>query len=183
MIWATIFIVVGIALFLFYDQYLETDQKTIVTVFSFAGIYASLFGLVVMLVQFRSVKMTAIETRDKIDNMASIAELSKLTALMRDAATDIERDQFALARYKFQNTKDAIISVYGFTHQDANKNSKLQEIVKRLNSDISSLNESILVVNKDQEHTESIKPGLLETVEFVTDFLQGEIHIQKKNYN
>ncbi len=167
LIWGGVFLLVGLFVILILKKFFpNTDLIGWVGV---VGSYSSLYGLVVMLVQFQSVRSTAEATRDKINSVASVAELSHFAGLLRDASGDIERDSFELARYKIQAVKDVIISTFSIVKDsDKDLKNRADDCIIILNNHISSLNNVII-----EEGVPVLNKAVIITdLESVCDFLQ-----------
>lgn len=143
-----------------------------------AGGFASLYGLVVMLVQFQSVRKTAEATKDKVYSVTTVSELSHYAGLLRDASSDIERGSLELARYKIQAAKDVIISKYcGSSDEDESVKKKAREFIVLMNNHISSLSNAIL-----ENGVPAInKQVIVADLEKVSDFLQEMKNKQMKS--
>lgn len=176
MIWGGVFLLLGgVIILIVRELFPDTDLIGWIGVL---GSYSSLYGLVVMLVQFQSVRSTAEATRDKINSIASVAELSHYAGLLRDASGDIERGSFELARYKIQAVKDVIISTFS-TVKDSNKELKerANDSIIILNNHISSLN-NVIIAEGVPELNKAI---IITDLEKVCDFLQEVKNNQMKN--
>lgn len=107
--------------------------------------YASLFSLVVVLVQFQSVRATTEKTRQEIKKITSITEWSKYAETARSLKDDILRDAYSVAVFKLHLIKHALISVpNSLLSQDSSLNKLHGECLKAINGHISSLDAKIL---------------------------------------
>ena len=178
LLWVGGFLLLGVLLFFILKPFV--DGSAVSFWIGAIGGYSSLYGLVVMLVQFQSVRKTAEATRDKIYSVSSVSELSHYASLIRDASGDIERGSLEIARYKIQTVKDVIIS--GFCSSTNKKiddsiEKRAQGFIVLLNNHISTLNNAIL-----EKGVPSINAPVIESdMEKVCDFLQEMKNKQMKN--
>lgn len=165
LLWVGGFVLIGVLLF-FLLKPLSGDGTLVFWISVYGGI-ASLYGLIVMLVQFQSVRKTAEATKDKVYSITSISELSHYAGLLRDASGDIERGSLELARYKIQAAKDVIISKYCSSNDETLKQ-RVEGFIVLLNNHISSLSNAIL-----ENGVPSInRQVIVSDLETVSDFLQ-----------
>lgn len=170
-IWAGGFVLIGIIIFILLRQISCNDDLGF-WVGTF-GAYASLYGLIVMLVQFQSVRTTTEETKKKIDGISLVSEWSKATELIRSAETDIERGDMSIAGFKLRRVKDIVIqSKMGLV-----EDKECDKSIKLLNSDISLLNQYLL---SDPLNRHIDKQDMLDGLEHISDILSRMIN---KNIN
>ena len=177
-LWGGGFLVIGFFLFIILRPF-SNDSPLTFWIGAIGG-YSSLYGLIVMLVQFQSVRKTAEATRDKIYSVSSVSELSHYASLIRDASGDIERGSLELARYKIQTVKDVIISGFCSSTDEKIDESivrRAKDFIVLLNNHISTLNNAILEKNVPAVNT----PVIISDLENVCDFLQEMKNKQMKN--
>lgn len=165
LLWVGGFVLIGVLSFFVFKP-LSGDGTLAFWISVYGGI-ASLYGLIVMLVQFQSVRKTAEATKDKVYSITTISELSHYAGLLRDASGDIERGSLELARYKIQAAKDVIISKYCSAIDETVKK-RAQAFIVMMNNHISSLSNAIL-----ENGVPAInKQIIVSDLEKVSDFLQ-----------
>lgn len=174
LLWVGGFLILGFILFLILKSF--ADEGAVSFWIGALGCYSSLYGLIVMLVQFQSVRKTAEATKDKVYSVTSVSELSHYAGLLRDASGDIERGSLELARYKIQAAKDVIISKYCNANEDLVKK-RAQGFIVLLNNHISSLSNAVL----ENGVPDINKPVIISDLEKVSDFLQEMKNKQMNN--
>lgn len=110
---------------------------------SLIGSYSSVFGLIVMIIQFRSVKQTALETKDTINHLLFLTDWTKYSELSHSAQDDIRRDDLSLARYKIQSIKQSLMGIPDGVLLDQDKKTK-QGLVKKIYKHISLIDTCML---------------------------------------
>lgn len=140
--------------------------------FSIFGSYCSVVGLIVMFNQFKSVRATTEETKNRISGISLISEWSKATEIIRAVETDIERDAYSVASFKLMMTKDIIIKTVGYLKNNEDGFKEYDKILRRLNSFIDLLNQSIL----KEEFNDINKLDIVTGLETVVDFLNRKIY-------
>lgn len=171
LIWMVLYLLVGgaLVLLLFHIE----KNVSVGTMLSYIGSYSSIFGLFVMLIQFKSVRKTTEETKIKIDGISLISEWSKATELIRGVETDIERDDISVASFKLRRVKDLVIQ----SKIGGGDDKECEKAIKSLNSYISILNQFLL--SKGQDKTFN-KQEILDGLESITDVLNRKISINKE---
>lgn len=157
----------GILIFIF--KPFANDDNAVVFWFGVIGGHSSIYGLIVMLFQFQSVRKTTDETKKKIDAISLISEWSKATELIRGAETDIERDDIPIAGFKLRRVKDLVIQS-GIGDIDEKE---CEKIVKVLNSDIDILNQYLLA---DPQNKQINKLDMICGLEHLSDILSRKIN-------
>ena len=166
--WGGGFIILGFILYLLLKQ-LANDDSAVVFWIGAIGGYSSLYGLLVMLFQFQSVRKTTDETKRKIDAISLISEWSKAIELIRGAETDIERGDIPIAGFKLRRVKDLVIqSRIGDIDEK-----ECEKVVKLLNSDIDILNEYVL---SDPQNKQINKLDMICGLEHLSDILSRKIN-------
>lgn len=124
-----------------------------------------------MIFQFKSVRKTTEETKERIDTIYGVSDFSKAAETIRSVETDIERDDFSIACYKLKSIKDLIIRNNGdLTYKNS------ESIVRDINSVISTLNQTLLEGNNSIDKT-----GLVDELEGITDCFNILINNHKNN--
>lgn len=165
-LWVGGFVAVGVLAYFLLRQY-SRDNSFVFWVGAI-GSYASIFGLIVMFVQFKSVRGTTEETKNKLDGISLITEWSKATELIRSAETDIERDDMSIAIFKLRRVKDIVIQ-----SKKGDEDKECDKAIKMLNSDISMLNQFLLSIPQNRQVD---KMDMLDGLELISDILSRKIN-------
>lgn len=140
---------------------------------SLIGSYSSVFGLIVMIIQFRSVKQTALETKASVNNLLFLTDWTKYSELSHSAQDDIRRDDLSLARYKMQNIKQSLMGIPDSVLLDQDRKTK-QGLVRKLYKHISLIDTYML--NSEQGYS---KETIINDLEEVADYLLKMVNLNK----
>lgn len=141
---------------------------------SIYGSYSSLYGLIVILIQFQSVKKTARKTQEEISKITSITEWSRYAEMASNIKDDIRHGYNELAVYKFHQIKQALLSIPSSVLEyipDLRKNQ--QDYIKSINNHISTLDSAIL----DSE-VDIPKEKMMRDMEQVSDFFRKMVNLK-----
>ena len=171
-IWTIAFLALAIVICLLISKFASYEQKKDVLIWiTILGSYSSVFGLVLMFAQFRSVRETTEATQRKVDNISLISEWSSAAELVRSAENDSNRDDYSVALYKLKQIKDVLIRLK--SKDDSQDDLKLcGKYEKRLNEFISQLSKAHLY--KDSSSLDKIT--ILSDLELLSDFLKKRIN-------
>ncbi len=141
---------------------------------SIFGSYASLYSLVVFLIQFQSVKKTASITREEISKISSVKEWSSYSEMASSLKNDIRCEYYELAVYKFHHIKQALLSIPNIMLScDSDLQKSRQYCIKAINEHISSIDSFLLddqvVMPKDQ---------MMHDVEQVSDLFRKMVNVK-----
>lgn len=168
LIWLIAYLLIG-ALLVVLLYFIDKEGSWVEWV-SIIGSYSSVFGLVVMAIQFKSVRETTEKTKEKLDSVSLISEWSKATELLRSAETDIERDDISVACFKLRRVKDLVIQ--SMSGEAAGKD--CEKSIKKLNENISLLNQYLLQ-GLDSGNGSYNKQEMLDGLELISDVLNKRI--------
>ncbi len=172
--WTGLFVVIGVIGYFIIRNH--SNDATFSFWISLIGGYASLYGLVVMIIQFQSVRKTTEETKEKLESVSLISEWSRAIELIRSIEADIERDFFSVANYKLKNVKDLILKSKPILKADV-ENKELERVIKRINGYVDILSQFELKV--DDPNSEINRPEMLSGLERIIDVMNGEINLYR----
>lgn len=158
----------SIILFFILRQFLSTDK--FVDWISIYGGYTTIFSLVLMFVQFKSIRKVSEETKNKLNKTVAISDLSKYSELIRSVEMDVREDNIAVALYKTQNIKAVVHKIRILEHNGIKKEEdEFEQIFSILATHINSYNEHLL-----SEESQLNKSVILRELEVVTSFFQSK---------
>jgi alpha-N-acetylglucosamine transferase len=173
LIWIIIFLIIGGLLYWLVVSLAEEPirLKDWISIF---GSYASLYGLIVIIIQFQSVKVATSKTQEEISKISSITEWSKYAEMASNLKEDIRLDEFGLVVYKLHQIKQALQSMpVNALGKDQDIKKSQQAYIKAIHSHISSLDAVIL------DSSASVpKEKMMKDMEQVSDFFK--IMVNKK---
>ena len=168
--WIISFFVFAIVIVIFLLRFLDDSDKRFAVIAGVVGGYISLFSLILMFAQFKSIKDISSETKDKMDSVIFISNLAKHAELARSAQSDIEQSKDELAVYKIQIIKETLIKL---ERRDDSYRSIISEYCGKLGSHITSLRGN---------NTRIRKQVIIGDLEDIADFLlRQEEYIKEKS--
>lgn len=136
------------------------------------GSYASLYGLIVLLVQFQSVKKTTRKTQEEISKITSITEWSRYVEMASNLKDDIRHGYYELAGYKFHQIKQALMSMpSSMMEHNPELKKNHQDYIKSINGHIFTLDMAIL-----DDQVEVPKDKMMKDMEQVSDFFRKMVN-------
>lgn len=136
LLWILVFIGLGIFLVYMLLNRLPEGNRTFLNVIGVFGAYVSLFSLVLMFSQFKSIRVISQETKDKIDTILSVSDLAKHVELARNVQDDVNSGKYDLAIYKIQIIKETLIKL---EKSDDTDNDTISEYCGKLGTHITNL--------------------------------------------
>lgn len=170
-LWILIFLIGGGVVY-WLTVTLSSDMLLLKDWISIFGSYASLYGLLVVIIQFQSVKQTTLKTQEEISKITSITEWSRYAELASNIKDDIMYEQYSLARFKLHQIKQAMLSIpTSLLEQDDNMKKSQQGFIKAIYGHISSLDSVIL------DSTAGVsKEKMFNDMERVSDFFKKMVN-------
>lgn len=165
--WFFSFLIGGLCVYIFFRQ-LSSNEQTILNLFSLLGTYASIFGLVIALVQIFRLKqiseITQLEvqsTQKRINQLVSVAELSKANKIIQEIQHFISTDKYDLCLLRMRDLKEIVIQskcssdLHKFT-----STTEYNEIIQKLSEDLVNISDfvktkkrvNLSVINKNLEN-------------------------------
>jgi len=167
--WIIVFIALVIILY-FVLRLFFVDKVNIIDWISVYGGFTTLFSLVLMFVQFKSIRKVSEETKNKLNKTVALSDLSKYSELIRSVEIDVRNNKIDVALYKTQNIK-AIVHKLRIIEQNGNKqpDDEFESIISYLATHINSYNDQLL-----SEEPILNKSIILKELEEVTSFFQNK---------
>lgn len=160
----------GLVLFLV-CHYLSDNSVRFTAIVSIMGTYITLFSLILMFSQFKSISDTSRETKRKMDSLFSISNLAKHAELARSAQQDVANLRDELAIYKIQLIKETLIR---FEKTDDTVRSKISEYCGKLGTHLTGL----------RSNRHSLKRNVIvKDLEEISDFMLRQVESVKNNSN
>ena len=105
--WILVYLVVAIILYFVLARFIsnESSDSPFLDWISVYGVYTTIYSLVLMFVQFKSIRDVSEETKNKLNKTVAISDLSKYSELVRSVETDVRNDAIDVALYKTQNIR------------------------------------------------------------------------------
>ena len=103
--WVLSYLVLGVIICILFLRVCTSPQEWI----SVIGTYSSVFSLLVVLIQFQSVKATAEKTQEEINRISSITEWSRYAEMANSLKEDIRLEDYSVVAYKLHHIKQALI--------------------------------------------------------------------------
>lgn len=159
----------GIIIWL-YHKYAPEEQKTIFNLATLLGSYISAYGLVVAIYQIfalqtitQSTQIAVKETKQKVEQILSIADLSKIVTTLRVIEEYINSDKYELAKLRLCDVKDFMARVE-FIESIKFDKEKFEQLQKRVEIGLRNLDKQIsrknnldkIVFCQDMEETASM---------------------------
>lgn len=166
-LWIIIYIVIAFALYVALRDYI-LQENAVVDWLSVYGVYTTIFSLVLMFVQFRSIREVSEETKSKLNKTIAISNLSKYSELIRSVEFDVRKDNFDVALYKTQDIKEIVHKIKILEQNGGTKvDDEFEPIFSILATHINSYNERLL-----SAESELNKSVILTELEDVSSFFQ-----------
>lgn len=171
LIWILLFLIGGGLLF-WLVMSLTEEPLLLKDWISIFGSYSSLYGLIVIIIQFQSVKEATSKTQEEISKISSITEWSRYAEMASNLKEDIRFDQYALVVYKLHQIKQALQSIpVDALDKDQSLKKSQQLFIKAIHRHISSLDSIIL------DSTLSVpKESMMKDMEQVSDFFKTMVN-------
>lgn len=132
-----------------YYRYVPLEQLTIFNLATLLGFYVSIYGLAVALWQIIALQNITIstqlavkQTREKVEQILSISDLSKIVTIIRIIEEYINSDKFELAKLRLCDVKDFMMRVefIGKIEFDVEEFGRLK---KRVEIDLNSIDKQL----------------------------------------
>ena len=159
-LWIVSYLVGCVILFLSF----KTDRFD--SIIGLLSAYTAVYSLVLMLVQFKSIRKVSEETKTKLNQTIAVSDLSRYSELIRGLGTDVRSDNYEVALYKTQNIKDMAHKIE-ISDASSSQDVEYVKIYSILDTHINSYNDRLL-----SEETELNKRVILDELETVTTFFQ-----------
>ncbi len=175
-IWVLLYSAFAVALFFVTRGYI-LPENAVINWLSVYGVYTTFFSLVLMFVQFKSIRKVSEETKNKLNKTVAISDLSQYSELIRSVEMDVRKDNFEVAVYKTQNIK-AIVHKIKILEQNADRctGEDYETVFSILATHIDSYHERLL--HSDSEINKSV---ILKELETVTSFFQKKSNEMMNN--
>lgn len=164
--WILAYIAIAVFLYLVLHQSIFTDANALDWISAY-GVYTTLFSLVLMFVQFKSIRKVSEETKNKLNKTVAISDLSKHSELIRSVETDVINNNIKVALYKTQNIKASVYKIKVSEKDPDYDKEEYESVFSILATHIDSYNEQLLT----QEPILNQKV-ILKDLETVTSFFQ-----------
>jgi len=156
-----LFFIIGLTIILLLFKYYFKSEQNAINYFSIIGTYASIYGIVVGIIQIVSikenVKLTKIEvfqTVNKIDSIFTISELASSIKLIEEIHAYMLAKKYQMALIRLRDLKKNVI-------ENSYKHSELNKIIPLITTDINNLMK--LVYEETQIKEEIIRENLEKT--------------------
>lgn len=157
-IWfSSIFIILLVTILILYHIYIPLEERTIFNFVTLISGYISAYGLIVAIVQIlvlqnitKSTRQAINETKAKINQLLSIADLAKTIAILRIIQEYINNDKYEHAKIRLCDVKDFMTRIEYIKDLDYNKE-VFKKLRKRIEINLSNLDKQIsnnIVINK-----------------------------------
>lgn len=163
-IWILTFLIVGFLLY-WLLQYLNKSPDDIT---GLLGLYTALYSLVLMLVQFKTIRKVSEETKVKLNQTVALSDLSKYSELIRGLGADVRNNNYEIALYKTQSIKE-IVHKIEIADLSGSTNSDYNNIYSILATHINSYNDRLM-----SGEAEINKLVILNELETLTSFFQSK---------
>lgn len=144
--WILVYLVVAIILYFVLARFIsnESSDSPFLDWISVYGVYTTIYSLVLMFVQFKSIRDVSEETKNKLNKTVAISDLSKYSELVRSVETDVRNDAIDVALYKTQNIR-AIVQKIKMLEDDNDYNEEeYKSVFSILATHIDSYNDQLL---------------------------------------
>ena len=169
--WIVSFFVLAALIVVLLLHFLDESDKSFIVISGVIGGYVSLFSLVLMFAQFKSIRDISSETKDKMDSVISISNLAKHAELARSAQSDVNQEKDDLAIYKIQIIKETLIKL---ERRDDSDSAVISEYCGKLGTHLTSL----------RSHNTRIRRQVINgDLEDIADFLLRQEECIKEKSN
>lgn len=174
-----ILIVMGLLLTIYIVGFkLIDNEKTTVNILSVIGTIASSFGLAIALVQIIALKEISVitqstiqDTKEKLMLGISISDVTEAIKLIAEIDSFIGNQKYEIARLKIVDLREKLIQFKSSQEfQLIVEDNKIQEIIRMLNTQISSIYNVIFSEEEIKYNPEEITNQLQEIATHLTDF-------------
>lgn len=135
-IWGISYILLGGIIFLLFKAICTSVLEWVAVL----GTYSSIFSLLVVLIQFQSVRATAEKTQEEINKISSVTEWSRYAEMANSLKEDIRLEDFSVVAYKLHHIKQAFICIpTSFFLSNPDLKDAKDRCVRSINTFISSI--------------------------------------------
>lgn len=174
-LWVLFFVLIGGLLYWITSAF-STEALSLKDWISIFGGYASVYGLIVILIQFQSVRDITNKTQEEISKITSVTEWSRFAEMASNVKNDIRFDQYELVGYKLHHLKQALLSIpISIIEDDVDLKKCRQDYVKSINAHISSIDSFCL----DNQNNVS-KEKMMKDMENVSDFFRKLVNVKMR---
>lgn len=144
-----IFFILFAGIYGLYCKYIPQEQQTIFNLATLLGFYVSIYGLAVALWQIFalqnitiSTQLTVKQTREKMEQILSISDLSKIVTIVRVIEEYINSEKYELAKLRLCDVKDFMMRVE-FIGKIEFDIEKFEQLKKRVEIGLNNLDNQI----------------------------------------
>ena len=179
LLWIIAYIVIAFILHYVLYRVISTESRglQILDWISVYGVYTTIYSLVLMFVQFKSIRDVSEETKNKLNTTVAISDLSKYSELIRSVETDVRNDAIDVALYKTQNIRAIVQKIRMLEDGNDYNAEEYESVFSILATHIDSYNDQLL----SQESTLN-KSVILSELETVSSFFLSKSNEMINNF-
>ena len=174
--WLLAYLLIALLLYLSLEYVFSSDLN-ILDWISVYGLYTTMYSLVLMFVQFKSIRDVSEETKNKLNKTIAISDLSRYSELIRSVEMDVRKGNIDVALYKTQIIKDLVHKILMLENRNGIDVEEYDSVFSILATHVDSYNDQLL--SKDSTLNKSV---ILRELEIVTSFLQNKSNEMINNF-